>query len=150
SRVFYRDANCIVAVTFSSYPQNSISICCGSHCFDCVIDQVVDNLLQLHPVAIDDRQFGCQLAAGCFTSVIEFSLERLQYAENHRVHVDLLSLLILLPEQGAKAVEHSAGTMDITIDLIQDLPSFVVIGWRPAEKSHCCSSVHCDRTQGLS
>jgi hypothetical protein len=75
SRVFYRDANCIATVKLSSYPKNSTSARCGTHGFERIIDQVIDNLLQLRPMPFDGREFGWQLGEDRYLAILQFSLE---------------------------------------------------------------------------
>jgi hypothetical protein len=55
-----------------------------------------------------------------------------------------------LPEQGANAVKHFAGTMTVIFYPIQSRSYFSVIGGRPSKPSQCGISVRRDGSQGLS
>src|SRR5260370_20518667 len=75
SRVFYCDDNCIATTKLSSHPQHPTSIRGGIHCFERVMDQVKDDLLQLISIAINKRQFGCQLGADRNAMILQLSTQ---------------------------------------------------------------------------
>ena len=59
--------------------------------------------------------------------IIQLFLQRVCYVENDPVHIDWLSFLATLSEQGANAIEHLTRTMPATFYPNESRPYFVMI-----------------------
>src|SRR5262249_60353619 len=84
-------------------------------------------------MAADERQLGRQVVASDHAMTIQLFSQGVRYVENDPVHVDRLSLLVALSEQGAHGVEHLTRTMHVAVDPIESCPYFVVFRWSPRQ-----------------
>ena len=101
SGVFRRHENCIAAVTVGSHAQHPAIVLDRIHCFDRVVDQVNQDLLQLTAMANDKGRSRRQLGVGRNAVILQLLAQNLQYAKGQLIHIDWLLYPIFLSKQSA-------------------------------------------------
>src|ERR1700743_159586 len=100
------------------HPQEPPSIRGELQCFESIVQQVENNLLQLISVTTDKWEI-TELAQGGNAMIHQLGMQRFQRADHNLVEINRLPLLIATLKQGMDAVKDVAGAMPLSYYLAQ-------------------------------
>ena len=86
----------------------------GLQCFDRVMDEVSDDLLQLPLAAHNDGNSSANCRRVAISLSVRAVAERAHCSPSYLIHVDGLSFPIGLPEHGTNALQYLTGTLRLS------------------------------------